>query len=335
MYTGKVFNEKIKEVGFLIVLLLLFCLIVFELRFFLSSILGAFTLYMILRNPHKKLLAKGWNNTLAVTVLISVTFLLIIVAGGAITSAVYLKIKQFHPRMILDNVQLVHDMIIEKWDLNIFSEDIIEKGVNQIGGLLPGIVAATGNVIANVVMMFFVLFFMLQQSRQFEQWIENLLPVSKDSILLLKKEANNMIISNAVGIPMIMLIQGSAAALGYWITGAGDPIIWGLLTGFVGLIPVVGTAVIWLPLAANLLIGGNIWQGIALTAWGVCIVTNLDNVFRMVFLNKQANVHPLTALFGVILGINLFGFWGIIFGPLVVSGFLLLLEIFHREFLTE
>jgi predicted PurR-regulated permease PerM len=125
------------------------------------------------------------------------------------------------------------------------------------------------------------------------------------------------------------------AALAYWFTGAGDPIVWGLLTGFFGLIPVIGTAGIWLPLAINLLIGDHVWQCVVLIIWGVCVVSTIDNVFRMVFLKKYANVHPLVALFGVILGVNLFGFWGIIFGPLVISGFLLLIKIFHKEFLTN
>jgi predicted PurR-regulated permease PerM len=335
MYTGKNFNEKIKEVGFLILLILLFCLILTELKYFLSSILGAFTLYMILRNSHKKLLSKGLSDTLAATALISVTFLVVVIVGGAISSTVYVKIKHFNPQIILDNIQLIHDKIVKEWGFNIFSEDLIEKGVNQIGSLLPGIIAATGNFISNVIVMVFVLFFMLQQSHDFEKRIENFLPISNDSVRLLKKEANSMIISNAIGVPMIMLFQGLAAALAYWISGAGDPIIWGLLTGFIGLIPVIGTASVWLPLSINLFIGGYTWQSIFLVIWGVCIISSIDNVFRMVFLKKQANVHPLTALFGVMLGINLFGFWGIIFGPLVISGFLLLLKIFRREFLTE
>lgn len=144
-----------------------------------------------------------------------------------------------------------------------------------------------------------------------------------------------MVISNAIGVPMIMLAQGSVAAFAYWFTGAGDPIIWGLLTSFFGLIPVVGTAAVWIPLSVNLLMGNHIWQGLALIVWGTCVVACIDNVVRIFFLNKYANVHPITALFGVIAGINLFGFWGIIFGPLVISGFLLLVKIFHYEFLTK
>jgi len=334
-YTGKSFNERIKEVGFVILLVLLFCLIVYELKYFLSSLLGAFTLYMILRKPHQNLLAKGWKDVWAVTVLVASSFLIISVIGGIISGAVYLKIRDFNPSTLISNLQLLHGTINERWGYNIFSEDIIAKGINQIGYFLPALISATGNVVANVVMMFFVLIFMLKDSTAFEREIENFLPVSKDSINLLKKEINNMVVSNAIGVPMIMLGQSSVAALAYWLTGVGDPIIWGLLTGFAGLIPIVGTAVIWIPLAANMIIGHNIWQGIFLIVWGTAVISTIDNIVRMYFLKKYANIHPLTAIFGVIVGVNIFGFWGIIFGPLVISGFLLLVKIFNYEFLAK
>jgi len=335
MYTGKFFNERAKAIGFVLLLTAMLCLIVYELRYFSSSVLGAITLYIILRKPFRQLLAKGWNKTVATIVLVVLTFSIIFIIGGSITAVVYSKLKNFDPQSILENIQLVHNDAIEKWGYTFIPSDIIENGLQWIGSALPGLLSATGNVIANVILMIFVLFFMLQGSEKFERGIDQFLPVSKDNIRLLKKEAHNMIISNAIGIPLIMILQASLSALAYWFTGAGDPIIWGLLTGFAGLIPVIGTVVIWIPLSLNLIIGGDIWPGIVLLLWGFCIISLIENGFRMIFMKKYANVHPLIPLFGVILGINLFGFWGILFGPLVISGFLLLIKIFHSEFLKN
>ena len=332
MYTGKFFNERAKAIVFFLILALLGCVIVYELRYFSSSVLGAFTLYMLLRKPHRKLLTKGWHNTLAVLLLVLLTFLVIIIIGGGISMVVYTKIQNFNPQTILNNLKLFHDTTIEKWGHTIAPEGIIVKGAQWLGAVLPGVLSATGNVLANVILMVFVLFFMLQGSEKFEEGIENLLPISKENIRLLKKETNHMVISNAIGIPLIMVCQASLSALAYWFTGAGDPVVWGILTGFAGLIPVIGTVVIWVPLAINLLVAGQIWQGVVLLVFGGCVISLIDNGFRMIFLKKYANVHPLIPLFGVILGINLFGFWGIIFGPLVISGFLLLVKIYHSEF---
>jgi len=335
MYTGKFFNERTKVIVFLLILVSLLCLIIYELRYFSSSVLGGFTLYILLRKPYKYLLYKKWNKLLAIIFLVVLTFVVIFIIGGGIAGILYAKISDFNPQAILENIRLVHDTVIHKWEYNIIPENIVEKGVQWLGGALPGLLSATGNMIANVVLMVFVLFFLLQGSEAFEQDVVSFLPISKENISLLKKEINNMIISNTIGIPVIMLLQGLLSALAYWFTDAGDPVIWGLLTGFAGLIPAIGTAVVWLPLSLNLLIGGNIWQGILLLAWGCCVISLVDSGVRMVFGKKYANVHPLIPLFGVILGLNLFGFWGIIFGPLVISGFLLLVKIFHSEFLTS
>ena len=335
MYTGKLFNERLKQIGFILLILFFICVIIGGLHYFLSSILASFTLYMFLRKPHRRLLEKGWRNTWATSVLMLITFSAVLLIGIVLFGLVYDKMRYFQVQTVMNSIRHVHGEVMELWGYDIFSDEILTKAVSSIGTILPNVISTTGNVIANLAMMFFILFFLLYQSVPFEKALEGLIPLSKPSIDLLKKETNNMVISNAVGIPMIILGQALLSGLAYWFTGAGDPIIWGVLTGLFGLIPVIGTAGIWLPLSLNLLIGHNIWQGILLIIWGACVVASVDNVIRMFFLKKYANIHPLIALFGVILGINLFGFWGIIFGPLFLSGTLLMLRIFKSEFLQK
>jgi predicted PurR-regulated permease PerM len=328
-------NDHIKQIGFLLIIIFLACIIIGELRYFASSVLGGFTLYMILRIPHRRMREKGWGNTLATLILMTAAFIFLILLSGGLVFIIYTNLKPLQPQVIMDELHNIHDLIIQKWGYNIFSEDIIQKTISAIGNILPNILSATGNVLANVIMMMFVLFFMLQESSQFERGLEKFLPVSPDGIQLLKKEAHIMILSNAVGIPLIMLGQGITAGLAYWILDAGDPIIWGLMTGFFGLIPVIGTGAIWLPLAIDLMIANHIWQGIVLIIYGACVIASVDNLVRIVFLKKKANVHPLITLFGVILGMNLFGFWGIIFGPLMISVFFLFMKIYQKEFIEK
>lgn len=334
MYTGKQFNENIKQVAFLLLILFLACLIIGGLKYFASSVLGGFTLYMVLRKPHEYMIKKGWGNTITTSILLIATFFFLIIIVGSLLALVYSKFRQFHPQVIIDSLYNIHGSVMQKWGYNIFSEDVIQKALSAAGNVIPGIISATGNVVANVAMMIFVLFFMLQQSDAFKKGLENFLPISKESVRLLKAEVHNMVLSNAVGIPLIMLGQGVTAGLGYWLLNAGDPIIWGLLTGIFGLVPVVGTGGVWVPLAINLLIGGNIWQAIVLFIYGSVVISSIDNIVRMFLMKKAANVHPLVTLFGVILGMNLFGFWGIIFGPLMISGFLLLIKIYKKEFVA-
>ncbi len=335
MYSGKQLNQMIKQVAFVVILVALFILIIKELNYFLSSFLGAFTIYMLLRNPHRKMQEKGWSKIMSTTVLLSLTVLIVFVIGGAVFGAVYSEVGSFQPQIIIDNVNSIHDAILNKTGYDIFSKDIVDNTISSLSSFLPNVFSTAGSILTNGLMMIFLLFFMLQESKKMESAIEDNLPLSKESVSLLKKETQNMVVSNAIGIPLILIGQGLFAGLAYWILGAGDPVVWGLLTGVFGLVPIIGTAGIWFPLSINLLLQGFIWQGVVLIIYGALIISSVDNVIRMVFLKKYANVHPLVAILGIILGMNLFGFWGIIFGPLMISGLLVLFKIYKTEFLTD
>ncbi|GHU72342.1 AI-2E family transporter [Bacteroidia bacterium] len=334
MNNEKQFNEKIRQIGLLLVIVFFACLIIEQLRYFAGAMLGAFTFYIILRKPYRLMIRKGWNKTLATTILMIVSCLILLLFLGGITSVLYSRFKDFQPQIIVNTLDNVHQWCIEKWNYNIFSEELIQKGVAFAGQIIPKLLSASGSVLANVGMMMFILFFMLSQSLEFEKFIEQLIPLHPENTQSVKTEANSIILANAIGIPLVMIGQGLTAALAYWIFDAGDPVIWGLFTGFCGLIPVVGTGVVWLPIAINLILGGQIWQGIGLIVYGAAVISNVDNVVRMVFLQKKANIHPLLTIFGILFGMNLFGFWGIIFGPLLLSGFFLILKIYKKEFFT-
>ncbi len=335
MNSGKELNQIIKQVSFMILLVTILIVMITKLDYFLSSFLGAFTLYMLLRKTHRKMVEKGWKKTTTTITLLVATMLVIFVVGGAVFSAVYTEVKGFEPQIVIDNVNSIHDTVLEKTGYNIFSKDVVDGAINSLGNFLPNVFSTAGSILTNGMMMIFLLYFMFQDSRKIEKGIEDNLPLKKDSVNMLKRETQNMVVSNAIGIFVILIGQSIVAGLGYWVLGAGDPVVWGLLTGVLGLVPVIGTAGIWLPLAINLFIGGFIWQGVVLIAYGALVISSVDNVIRVVFLKKYADVHPLVAIFGIILGMNLFGFWGIIFGPLMISGFMVLCKVYKNEFLAD
>ncbi|MDR3308939.1 MAG: AI-2E family transporter, partial [Tannerella sp.] len=122
---------------------------------------------------------------------------------------------------------------------------------------------------------------------------------------------------------------------GYWLTGVPSPVLFGALTAFAGLIPIIGTGIVWAPLVVYLALTGNWIAAIGLAAYCGLILINIDNVIRFLLQKKLADIHPLITIFGVILGLKLFGFWGIIFGPLLLSMFFLLVSIFKKEYLDH
>lgn len=141
--------------------------------------------------------------------------------------------------------------------------------------------------------------------------------------------------SNAIGIPLLALIQGSVATLGYFIFDAPNILLLGFLTCFTTVIPMVGTALVWVPLAAYLAINGEWVNAIGIFIYGAALVSQLDNLIRFILQKQMANIHPLITIFGVVIGLQLFGFMGVIFGPLLLSLFCLFVDIFKKEYLES
>ena len=144
-----------------------------------------------------------------------------------------------------------------------------------------------------------------------------------------------MVISNTIGIPLIAFIQGIVGLIGYLIIGINEPFLWFAATCITAMMPVVGAALVYVPLTVMLFANGETGRGIAMGIWGFGLIGLVDNLFRFIINKKLGDIHPLITIFGVIAGLQLFGFIGLVFGPLLISMFILLLRIYGNEFLTK
>ena len=165
-----------------------------------------------------------------------------------------------------------------------------------------------------------------------ETFLERFIPLKEENIDLLGNETKNIIKANAIGIPVLAIIQGIIATIGYWIFGVKDFGIWGFVTGVFSMVPIVGTAIVWLPLTLYFFSIGQNAYGWGLLIYAVVLISNMDYVARLTILKKLLNVHPLITIFGIIIGLGLFGFWGLIFGPLLISYMIILVKIYINEF---
>jgi predicted PurR-regulated permease PerM len=181
-------------------------------------------------------------------------------------------------------------------------------------------------------MMYFFLYFMLQQRTRMEAAIVLYLPFKREKINMFGKELVAQTFSNAVGIPLIAAVQGVCAFISYTIVGVGQPGFWGVITAVTSLIPVVGSAIVWIPMSACLFATGANWQGFFLLGWSAIFVVSLDYALRLLLAKRMADVHPVITVLGVIIGIKSFGFIGLIFGPVLISYFLILLKIYYLEY---
>jgi predicted PurR-regulated permease PerM len=158
------------------------------------------------------------------------------------------------------------------------------------------------------------------------------LPFKREKIELFGKELVAQTFSNAIGVPAIAVAQGIIGFIGYTIAGVPEAGFWAMVTAFASVIPVVGTGLVWVPAAVYLFVVNHTWQGAFMLGWGVLILGTTDNVVRFMLAKKMADVHPIITVLGVIMGLKYFGLIGLVFGPVLISYFIILLKIYYLEY---
>ncbi|MEI2739089.1 MAG: AI-2E family transporter, partial [Chitinophagaceae bacterium] len=138
---------------------------------------------------------------------------------------------------------------------------------------------------------------------------------------------------NIKGIPLISIIQGVVGTVGYIIFEVDEFVLWGFLTGVFAFFPIVGTMIIWVPIVIFMYAAGDTWNATGLFLFSFIVTGNVDYLARITLLKKMGNIHPLVTVLGVIAGLSLFGFIGLIFGPLLVNYIILLFKIYTNEFI--
>jgi predicted PurR-regulated permease PerM len=332
------FNNRIRQIILLIIILLIAFLIVKELYGLLPGFLGAITFYIVGRNAYFKLVEdkkwkKGWTALLFILSFLVIIGLPLYYAIRLVTPKVGAIFS--HSEELMAGVKALSEKISLFTGMEVLSDENITTIQSGLTGFIPTFLNSTANILMNLLVMIFVLFFMLAGGREMEKNIHSFLPLSKKSIDDLGNETIHMVRANAIGIPLISIIQGVTAMIGYWIFGLKDWGMWGFLTGIFAFFPIVGTMLIWLPLVIYLYSQGLNWQATGLMIYSLAVTGNVDYLARITLMKKIGDVHPLVTIFGVIVGLKLFGFMGFIFGPLIFSYLIILIRIYTFEFVEH
>jgi predicted PurR-regulated permease PerM len=331
-------NNRIKQIGFLILLVGLSILIFTQLSSFLPAFLGAVTLYVLMRKAmHKMVHERKLSKGLSASILLIISFLIVLVPTWILITLLSTKINAAvqNSDQVLAAIKHFANQIEQKYNIELLSNDNMGKARTMVATSLPNILGATFNTLTSLAIMYFMLYFMLTQSREIELWLFRHLPLKTENKVWLGNDFQKLVFNNAIGMPLIALAQGIVALIGYLIFGVPDPLFWFVVTSFAAMLPFVGAALAYVPLGILLLSQGPAWKGIVILIYGFAIIGLTDNIFRITLQKRLGDVHPLITLFGVILGVNLFGFIGLIFGPILISVFLLLIYIYVNEFSSE
>jgi predicted PurR-regulated permease PerM len=328
-------NSTLRKVSFFIFLVFTAIIFIKELAMFIPAFLGALTLYSLLKQPLQWIIKKyKINVTLAVLLLLLATVVVIVLPFLFSFQLLYNKlgtaVNNYNTVLVAADNLLTK--IEEKYKIEILSQENITNVTTSLTSLLSKTLGATINAIIGIVLMYFILYFMLKNSKSVDIWVYKNLPLHRENKKLLMQELDVLIKSNAIGIPLTALLQAVIALIAYTIIGINDVGFWFVITFIAAMIPFGGAALAYVPIAILLFNNGMHTKAIFLLLFGFLIVGSADNVFRFLLQKKMGNMHPVITVLGVIIGLNLFGFMGLIFGPIMVALFVLLYKVYKKEF---
>ncbi|MBZ9651970.1 AI-2E family transporter [Psychroflexus montanilacus] len=324
----------VRQIFILLIIVSLGTLIFKEIVPYMSGVLGAITFYVLLKGLMKKMLSKGWNSTLSVSILMLSSFILILVPVLGIilmlSSKVSKAIQNSERVLVAVKAQLVQIEEITGFKLG----DKIDSSAitDWLSSNLQGLAGGTFEIFVAVSIMYFLLYYMLLNERKLTLSMETYIPIDTDNLKIIASESAKKVKANAIGIPMVALFQGIISLIGYWIFGVPEAMFWFVITTIGSMIPFIGTALGFIPVTLLMYYQGDTASAVGVLLYGLIIVGSSDNIIRLLLLKKMANEHPLITLIGVIIGVPLFGFIGLIFGPLLLSLFLLVVMIYKKEY---
>lgn len=307
-----------------------------ELTPFLGGLLGAATIYVLLRRQmHYLTEGRKWRRSLAASLLMAEAVLCFLVPISLIAWMIVSKVQDIalKPESIIMPLKHIAALIHEKTGYDLLQETNISSLIGVIPKVGQWVLGSIADFGINIIVLLFVLYFMLIGGRRMEEYCRQILPFDRELGSRVMCEVHMIVRSNAIVIPLLAVVQGVVALIGYLVFGAPGPVFWGVMTCFATIIPIVGTALVWLPLAGYMALTGDWGPAIGLVLYGTLIVTHVDNVVRFVMQKKMADTHPLVTIFGVFVGLSLFGFMGVIFGPLMIEMFVFCVNFFKKKYL--
>ncbi len=332
-------NQKLQTYFFGFLLLATTILMVLVFYPFLGVLALAIVLsitFQPLYNKIKIIFRIDWLSSLIVIALLAVFIILpLILIGWQIfqeAQGLYGEIST-NKIMYLDKINTFIEQPIKELipsfsvDFGAYIEKLLNWFVSNMGPLVSGATQTFFEILLTVIALFFFL-------KDNDKIRKNLLQVSPlddkyDKLIIEKLEA--AVDSVIKGSLFIAVVQGVMAGIGFWAFGIPSPTFWGMVGILASMVPGLGTTLVIFPAVVYLFLIGSYLPALGLALWGAIIVGSMDQILRPIIFKRGVSAHPIFILFAVFGGLSLFGPLGLIFGPVILSFYLTLLEI-YREF---
>ena len=187
------------------------------------------------------------------------------------------------------------------------------------------------STIGTVLLVLFIMFFLFRSGSDFYRLLITYVPLGHDRTNELLNLMANAIVANLYGLVAVAGLQGILVGVGFAIASLPSPIIWGAMASFASLIPLVGTALVWVPGVITLVVAGSYGKAVFLLIWSAVLVGMVDNVIRPLLLKKGVELNTLMIFFALMGGVQAFGVLGLFAGPVIFSVTQAVFRILYEE----
>ena len=307
---------------------------------FLEPVLWAAVLAFVLGPGHRWLLRKVRRPNLAAMLATILALLLVVVPAVLLTLALISQgshlyglaagFVERHPvasvsdfirepsvRRFVDRVSAILPLSAE--DLRGWAETNLKTVAGRVGGVLSQLAVGVLGFVASFLIMLFTLFFLFRDGEGLWRRLVEAIPLERARTSFLVHRLDSVLQAVLAGTLLTALLQGALGGIGFAVFGLPSPVVFGAMMAVLSLLPVGGTAFVWLPAALMLLAQGHWGRGLGLAAWGILIVGLADNWFKPMIISGRSDLNTLPVFFGVLGGLAAFGFLGLFVGPLVVA----------------
>lgn len=198
---------------------------------------------------------------------------------------------------------------------------LLSQGSQLIASQALRVGQNTFDLVVRLFIMLYVAFFLIRDGDTVASTLRDAVPLTPQHQRELIDKFTTVIRATVKGNVLVASLQGALGGLAFWFLDVSGVLLWTVLMAFMSLLPAVGAAIVWLPVALYFLSTGAVWQGLALIAWGVMVIGLVDNLLRPVLVGKDTRLPDYVVLITTLGGLTVFGLNGFVLGPVFAALF--------------
>lgn len=300
---------------------------------FATGLLGVVVLYVICAPAHRWLLARGMPPRVAALGVVAAAALGVVLPAGVLLG---LAIEQAPEtlRELQGGEALRRVAALRVAGIDVGAQVVALGGqlAAWASGQALSLFGSATRGALNLVVSLFGLYYLLLAPGSAWETFRHALPFSEASAEALRARFLSVTEATLLGQAFTSLAQGTIVGAGFWLTGLDNALFWGMVTGLASVMPVVGSALVWLPGSVVLALDGRWGAALVLLAIGGGIAANVDNLIRPMVFKRISDIHPMITLVGAFAGLGYFGLLGVLLGPLAIAYFFELLRMYREEY---